>query len=118
MGILWILPHCGGSAESMVIAIGNIKLFWWLTAIVLFEVAFVTPLLTDRAKYIILNTIDDGDNAQQKAVITRLGAEVNWKGKQSFNDAPSIKWHFVYVALELIKVCLLGLLGYGLSNYQ
>lgn len=107
---LWVLPICGGSANHLLIAIQSLPLFKWLTIMVLFEVFVITPFLIDRAKYIILNTID-GDK-EHKMLVSQLRDEVSWKGKESFKDAPSIRWHFIYILLEFIKICLLAYLGY------
>jgi hypothetical protein len=110
---LWMLPLVGGSASSMN-SVRTVQDFHLLSILVLFEVFIVTPLLTDRAKFIILNTIDD--DKEHTGLALRLREEVGWKGKESFSFAPSTKWHIVYVFIEFVKIGLLAKIGYNFST--
>jgi hypothetical protein len=80
------------------------------TAILCFEILIVTPILTNLAKFRIIQAM--GEDEKHHTVISQLKQEV-------FGLTPAKPyWHFIYILLECIKViCLLIFISQVLTDF-
>jgi hypothetical protein len=98
---LWVLGRSGTRQIPFVVA----------SLMLALQVVVITPALDRRAKHLIVDTISTDAMLEKQP---RLGAyRDELRGQLGGRTAPAAAWHFVYVAMEVGKAVLLGIVAWS-----
>lgn len=121
---IWSMKAMAASAEPISSQLTSHPALILLTAVLGYQMTFLTPLLTRQAKIIIVRSLSSGpaegssggsSRRKDESLLRSLSASL---GCESVAEAAALKqpskaWHIVYVLLELLKAGLLGTVAYS-----
>ena len=128
LAIAWVVRSAAGKNTSFLnmltagsIGQGRLTLLS-LSAVLAFEVLVLTPLLTKRAKMMIIT--EASKDQSTKAIASALAASMGYSITHTPSGStgappipmPAFYWHFIYIVLEGVKVMLLINYGYHLQG--